>query len=104
MRAAWSRSSSRARVRALLLAGSLALAGCGADLGAAGDPCTTSADCGPGLLCDTTQSPAVCAKMLSPHPDLAGQVSDDLSASADDLAGRDLAGADLAHPDLRMSD
>ena len=61
---------------------------CADDLGAAGDLCTTSADCAAGLLCDTAQSPPVCASMSSPRPDLAG-VEGDLSASAHDLAVMD---------------
>jgi len=74
-----------------LLAACLLCAACGPDLGSAGDPCSTSADCADGLLCDVTRSPPVCASMLDPHPDLAGA----------DLEGLDLSGVvtDLAHED-----
>jgi hypothetical protein len=75
------------------------LAGCGGSQGAAGDPCTTSADCDPGLLCDTTQSPAICQTMLTPMPDLSGTVAHDLSAAVEDLAGADLTGVDLKKVD-----
>ena len=74
------------------------LAACGGDLGGDGDPCSTSAECDDGLLCDTTQSPAVCAKMLAPRPDLAGA---DLAGASHDLAGADLSATphDLSHAD-----
>ena len=74
-----------------LLAACVLCAACGSDLGQAGDPCTTSAECQEGLLCDTTRAPPTCENMLSPHPDLAGA----------DLTGFDLSGAvnDLAHED-----
>jgi hypothetical protein len=68
------------------LAVCLLCAACGSDSGDQGDPCSTSADCNDGLLCDTTRSPPTCESMLSPHPDLAGA---DLSGAVNDLAHED---------------
>jgi hypothetical protein len=55
--------------RWLILVAMLGLAGCkGASGRAAGQPCTASSECGPGLVCDFNQATPVCASMLSPGP------------------------------------
>ena len=36
---------------------------------AAGEPCHSSSECGPGLVCDFGQTPAVCAGNLTQPPD-----------------------------------
>ena len=43
---------------------------------AAGDACHSSSECGPGLVCDFNQSPAVCAGNLTPLPDAAPPAPD----------------------------
>ncbi len=105
-----------------IIAAALALCGLGAALAACvvvvlreGELCKTTAQCGPGLLCDTTQSPPICAGMLSRRPDLAGvDLSGmDLAQSPPDFAGVDLFGVDLSAapppdmtqlPDLTVQD
>ena len=75
------------RISAIAISCMLPLfAACGDDRGQAGDPCTTSAECADGLLCDTALSPPACAKTGGPRPDFAGV----------DLFGVDLAGADFS--------
>ncbi|MEO6953104.1 MAG: hypothetical protein ABI321_14990 [Polyangia bacterium] len=69
------------------------ISGCTSAHRLAGEVCISSAQCATGLLCDTTQAPAVCADKLGMHPD------DFLDASTGyDFAGRDLSG--VAPPDL----
>ncbi len=84
--------------RALLSALAIvaAIGACSDDLAGAGDPCTTSAQCGAGLFCDTSLEPPSCVTMGSPRPDLRGvdQLNGELGGV--DLAGVDLAGADLS--------
>jgi hypothetical protein len=63
----------------LLLCG----AGCDDGLLGAGQPCETSSECGPGLLCDYGQTPHACAGMSSVSSDLAGSATD---ANVGDLA------------------
>jgi hypothetical protein len=87
------------RLLPLVAALGLVVLSCDAELGNAGDPCTTSTECGPGLLCDSAQEPKVCARMGAPRPDLAGV---DQAQAPVDFAGLDLFGVDLAatEPDL----
>jgi len=48
----------------------VAVAGCGgSDLKASGEPCVASSECGPGLVCDFGQQPAVCAPNATVPPD-----------------------------------
>jgi hypothetical protein len=89
----------------------LAIGGCSSDgLAAAGQPCTASAECGAGLLCDFGKTPHVCATKESIALDMAMKLDGaaDLGVrdlGAVDLQGIDLAGADLsAEPDLAMTD
>jgi hypothetical protein len=56
----------------LLLCG----AGCGDELFDVGQPCETSAECRPGLICDYGQMPHACAGMSSASSDLAGATDD----------------------------
>jgi hypothetical protein len=88
-------------MRHLWLLAFLSAAGCGSTGdGAAGSKCITSADCGPGLLCDFGKKPAVCATMDTVVRDLAkpdDQAVPDMPMMMD-LAGVDLAGRDLAVP------
>ena len=79
-----------------------ALVGCTGKHVLAGQPCISSAQCATGLLCDTTQTPAVCADKLGSRPN--GFV--DASTSYDFAGGSDFAGQDLsgvAPPDLASS-
>jgi len=90
----------------LLCLGLALVAGCSDDLAKEGEACSTSAECAPGLLCDSARDPAVCAKTGGPRPDLAGVDLAGIDLSEVDLAGADLAGADLAAPqgDLALAD
>lgn len=90
-----------------------ALSGCTSEHALAGQACISSAQCAEGLLCDTTQTPAVCADKLGSRPngfadastgydfaglagqDLSGVAPPDLASSAPDLA----TAPDLAQPD-----
>lgn len=70
-----------------------------------GGHCSAAEQCGPGLLCDTSQKPAVCSTMVKNQNDL---------AAPGDLAGLDLAGTPqdqsatpddiMAAPDLAKAD
>jgi hypothetical protein len=85
-------------VRAVLVVVAVALSACGGGVIPAGGKCDDSEQCGPGLLCDTTQKPAICTtKLKNPPPDLAGMDAagvtksdlgsdEDMSATAHDMA------------------
>jgi hypothetical protein len=49
---------------------SAALQACDSPLAGEGQPCATSEECVPGLLCDFGQTPHVCSKNLSAKSDL----------------------------------
>ena len=65
---------------------------------ASGLPCTTSAECQAGLICDITSSPPICAGTILHIRDLStsDQRAADMPEVAADMAGEDLAGADLS--------
>ena len=72
-------------MRAVGVCGALLLFACGGGPIPSGGKCNVSAQCAAGLLCDTTQKPAVCTdKLANPPPDLAGQPMGDMASS--DLA------------------
>jgi hypothetical protein len=52
---------------------------------AQGAHCSSSEQCGNGLLCDTSQKPAVCSTMVAHRNDLASP--DDLRGVVQDLTG-----------------
>lgn len=80
------------------------LLGCGSTaLKHAGDTCTASSECGPGLLCDMSKTPAVCAGMgvlpdAPPKPDGAGDAQKTPDARLVDAAKPD------ASPDAAPAD
>ena len=76
--------------RLLVLLTVALLAACAGGRRGAGAHCISSEQCETGLLCDTTQKPAVCAANLGQRPSADGAVS------TYDLAGQDLSGVDLA--------
>ena len=67
---------------------------------AQGAHCSTSEECANGLLCDTSQKPAICSTMVKNRNDLASP--DDLRGVVQDLSGvvQDMSATveDLAHP------
>ena len=77
----------------MLFAVALFAACAGGRLGA-GAHCISSEQCETGLLCDTTQRPAVCAANLGQRPVSDGAVSTyDFAGVALDLGDRDLSAA-----------
>ena len=69
------------------------MTGCSTGDLAAGATCISSQQCATGLLCDTTQAPAICTDKLGSRPN--GFVD---ASTGYDFAGRDLSGGDP--PDL----
>ena len=60
-----------------LLALLVSLPACGdGNLAGEGKPCSTSAECADGLVCDYGKSPPVCASMLTVSRDMAVNVKD----------------------------
>ena len=75
----------------------LLLSGCGSNaLLAEGQPCSSSPECGAGLLCDFVRTPHVCGRTQGIVQDMAVPAGD---GGLRDLAGLDLTGLDLGTKD-----